>query len=131
MNRKPLIKGLLRLFAVSIMLMGLLALSQDTEVKASPFVCVHNNSICYYNCAVSHQPNTPEMAACEAQCEMDYWTCDENQTDDLPAPWPVINNGLSGCLSGCQQCFELSTFEARFSCYDGCSNWCFENYPRH
>ena len=129
MNRKPLIKGLLRLFAVSVMLIAVLALAPSREVKATDDVCITNLGICYYPCAV-YPTNSPEWQQCTAQCELDYWNCNEETTDVLPAPYPVINHNRSSCLQGCLQCNHFEDFEQRMICYDPCWNWCDANYPK-
>jgi len=130
MNRKPLIKGLLRLFAVSVMLTAVLALAPSREVKATPDVCITNLSYCYWQCAYTHHQGDPPTGPCEYQCELNYNTCNEEETDELPAPYPVISHSRSSCLQGCLQCNKLEDFDRQSTCYDACWNWCDANYPK-
>ena len=111
----------------------------DGRVAYSTATQVDCEITCEINCF-----NSPTYAQCltdcRNQCMSDYNSnLGETQqlysqcicsTLDNPAPWPVIDNSLSWCLEGCDQCDQADTPLSRFVCKMDCRSFCFANHPK-
>ena len=133
MNRRPLVKSILKLFAVCIMFGGLVVLSPVEKVNADG--CDTAYGECVYTRCQQVPPN--QFLACRAQCDREYETCrlgapstSPSGGDPLPQPWPVIDRSRSICLAGCREgCISYADPAERLACYMPCWEYCNETYP--
>lgn len=49
---------------------------------------------------------------------------------DPGQPWPVIEQHLSWCLQGCQDCNQITDSFDNFNCLSQCSDFCEATYPK-
>ena len=133
-------KRSLKLMTRILLLLGLTALflyAPKQPVTADAPNCTTLMEYCYYNCAVAHQGNSQEYNECAAQCEIyrnGCETCTQNQLppnceggyDDIPDPWPVVDN-YNQCMDNCANCLWLQSPE-RYECWNPCKVSCIELY---
>ena len=135
MNQRPLLKSILKLFAVCIMFGGLVVLSSTEKVNADG--CDTAFGECVYDRCQTLSGS--QFDGCVNQCNLEYEICrlgapstSPSGSDPLPQPWPVFNRFRSICLSGCQQgCSSFADPVERLECYMPCWEYCNETYPKY
>lgn len=134
MKQRPLVRSILKLFAVCIMFGGLVVLSSAERVTADG--CDTAFSTCVYTTCAGL--SGPQFTMCVSGCDRQYEHCrmgapstSPSGSEPLPQPWPVINHARSWCLQGCQQgCSEFADPVERLECYMPCWEFCNETYPK-
>lgn len=133
MNRRPLAKCILRLFALCIMFGGLMILTSSQRVAAEGCDTAYGD--CIYNCT-NLQGRPYEQ--CQPECDRAYEMCRLNGGETSPSgggpppmKWPVIDRSRSICLQGCQQgASQIADGAERLEYYMACWNYCNDTYPK-
>ena len=139
MPNKRSLKLTTRLLLLFVLGLTALVLSapQQRVVKADVYTCIQYMEFCYYDCAVQYQGNSQEYNECAAQCELNRNGCEtctqyqlppdcEGGYDDLPQPWPVVDN-YNQCMDNCANCLWLPSPE-RSECWSPCKASCIALY---
>ena len=86
--------------------------------------CVSNSNPaqCRQECLSRYHNNLDETQSLYNDC-----ICPDSEE---PEPWPVIDQSLSWCLEGCQQCDQIGTLLEQFVCRMNCQSFCFDNHPK-
>ncbi|MDX6694688.1 MAG: hypothetical protein QOF02_2291 [Blastocatellia bacterium] len=125
MNSKPLIKCMVRLFALALMLGALMVVSSEKNVKASDD-CGFAYGSCQDNCNINFATDATQRFACLQGCDSSYADC----IGDEPNPYPVVSRYrmcISACMSMCGNPLnDDGTGDP--NCFPSCKADCINNY---
>jgi hypothetical protein len=138
MNRRPLAKCFLRLFALVIMFGGLMILISGQ--KASADGCDTAYSSCVYDCQL-RSTSSSDFLICRRGCDMSYEACrlggsstspsTDPGGDTIPTKLPVIDRRRSWCLSGCSEgASQIPDMQESINYYMACWDYCNTTYPK-